>query len=113
VEVAIQIIVALVVGGIAGLVASWLRFERFQSKYDEREQARNEWRAMVEKRLDSHALDFRSASSHEFRIKQLEDEVHKLRERWHDLRSTTLEEVYELFRKWRDEMTAKFREKLK
>jgi uncharacterized small protein (DUF1192 family) len=111
VEVAIQIFVALVVGGIAGLVASWLRFERFQSKYDEREDARKEWRAVVEKRLDNHALDLRSVGNHEFRLTQLEDEVKKLRERWHDLRGDTLEEVYALFRKWKDEMTAKFRGK--
>jgi uncharacterized small protein (DUF1192 family) len=111
VEVAIEIFVALVVGGIAGLVASWLRFERFQSKYDEREDARKEWRAVVEKRLDNHALDLRSVSNHEFRIAQIEGEVKKLRERWHDLRGDTLEEVYALFRKWKDEMTAKFRGK--
>jgi chromosome segregation ATPase len=96
VEVAIQIFVALVVGGIAGLVASWLRFERFQSKYDEREESRKEWRAVVDKRLDSHARELHQMANHESRIAEVHQEVGKLRDRWHDFRDHEIQRVYEI-----------------
>jgi adenylyl- and sulfurtransferase ThiI len=100
VEVGTEILVALIVGGIAGGVSSWLalriRFERFQSKDDEREEARKEWRANVEKRLDSHARELRKLATHEIRISEVQQEVGKLRDRWHDFRDNEIQRVYEI-----------------
>jgi hypothetical protein len=83
VDIAIQIFVALVVGGVGGGVASWLafriKFEKFLSMDQERELTRKENREVVNVRLNSHAADLKFMSSHGHRLETVKHDLDVLR----------------------------------
>jgi hypothetical protein len=122
VEIFLQIAAALLVGAISGAGTAWLtlrnRFERFLAMDEERNLSRNEWRQVIERRLNSHAKDIKQMSNHEFRMAKLESENERYRNAWHDFRGDTMKSVEAVYdekierivaklERWKDEIVRK------
>ena len=79
VQVVATVLIGIIIGGLTGGLTSWfafrLKFERFASMDEQREEDWTKWRASVDRRLDSHSDALKSAGDFSFRIKRLEAKV--------------------------------------
>jgi hypothetical protein len=108
----LQFILSLVLGLAGGVAGSWLafriRFERLEATLEEREKHRIEDKVGSEARFSNHSDRLLNFADHETRIKIVEAEVTKLRDAYHNFRRDEIENVFALFRKWKDELAETF-----